>query len=373
MRKIWNYEDAIGPFTEPGFKRKHSLMKVLFIVPYPTEGPSNRFRIEQYLPYLKEKGITYTLSPFYNRFMYKNLHKSGYYAKKALFLIVFLSRRLYDVLRCHTYDIVFIHREAYPFNGYVFELLFKVFARHMIYDYDDSLFLRKPKKISKTIQLSDSIISGNQFLKKYALQYNSNVFVLSTCIDTARYKPKIKPLENATVVIGWMGTFFTSIYLELLKEAYAYLSSKYKNVRFMIVGGNFSDTQLPVIRREWSLQSEVSDLQEFDIGVMPLFDDEWARGKCSFKIIQYMAVGIPAVASNVGMNREIISHGKDGFLVEDRGEWIQKLSLLIEDAELRRRMGECGRRKIEQAYSLEANKMAFVDILKKTNGKIIES
>ncbi|KPK41115.1 MAG: hypothetical protein AMJ78_06425 [Omnitrophica WOR_2 bacterium SM23_29] len=338
-------------------------MKVLFIVPYPTEGPSNRFRVEQYLPHLSNRGITYSIRPFYSSSIYKILYKKGYYIRKAVSLFFFMLRRVRDVFSARYYDIIFIHREAYPFSGYIFEWLFRIFGGRLIYDFDDSIFLKKPKKLKNIISMSDCVIAGNEFLKNYASQYNSKVLVLPTCIDTQVYKPKLKSAHKDKVVIGWIGTSFTSIYLDLLKDAYETLADRYKNIEFRIVGGDFKNSNLPVICKEWSLESEVADLQEFDIGVMPLFDDDWARGKCGFKIIQYMAIGIPTVASRVGMNVEIIEDGKDGFLINGKEDWINKLSLLIEDRQLREDMGRYGKAKVERLYSVEANKHKYIDIL----------
>lgn len=342
-------------------------MRVLFIVPYPTEGPSNRFRVEQYLPHLKRKGIYYSVRPFYNSSIYRILYKKGYYIRKAIFLCFFMLRRIRDVFSARSYDVIFIHREAYPFVGYIFEWLFRFFGKKLIYDFDDSIFLKKPLKIKKIISISDFVISGNEFLKNYASHYNSNIFVLPTCIDTQIYKPKTKSSNKDKVIIGWIGTSFTAIYLDMLKDVYPVLAKRFKNIEFRIVGGYLRNPNLPLVYKDWALDSEVNELQEFDIGVMPLFDDDWAKGKCAFKIIQYMAVGIPTVASRVGMNVEIIEDGKDGFLVSNQNEWINKLSLLIEDRRLRENMGKLGRIKIENLYSVEANKQKYIDILEKVH------
>lgn len=342
-------------------------MKVLFIVPYPSEGQSNRFRVEQYLPSLREKGIIYSLRPFCNSYVYRMLFKKGHYIKKVMFVLYFLLRRLRDIFSARSYDIVFIHREACPFDGYIFEWLFKFFGKKIVFDFDDSIFLKKPLKTRKTLEFSNYVIVGNKFLKEYALRYNKNVMILPTCIDTLSYKPVDRAPEKAGVVVGWIGTSFTSIYLSMLKDVYAALADKYKEAEFRIIGGHIDDFRLPSLAcREWSLGSEVEDLQEFDIGVMPLFDDEMARGKCALKIIEYMAVGIPVVASQSGMNMDIVENGKDGFLVNNKMEWIERLSILIEDKDLRERMGRAGREKVERLYSVKSNEEKFIEILHKT-------
>ncbi|PIQ89647.1 MAG: hypothetical protein COV72_02195 [Candidatus Omnitrophica bacterium CG11_big_fil_rev_8_21_14_0_20_42_13] len=344
-------------------------MRVLFIVPYPTEGPSNRFRVEQYFPELEKEGILYKLRPFYSQDMYRIVHKKGHYFKKILYLAYFTILRFADVLSAGSFDVIFIHREAFPVAGAFFETLFRLFSKRMIYDFDDSIFLKKPAKVNKTIAFSDYVIAGNNFLKNYAAQHNKNVTVIPTCIDTGKYAPKNSASEKDNIIIGWIGTSFTSIYLDMLKDVFRQLSGSYKNIEFRIVGGKLDIAGVPLSCKYWALDSEVNDLQEFDIGIMPLFDDEWSRGKCAFKIIQYMAVGVPAVASRVGMNSEVIEDGRDGFLVSGKNEWVEKLSLLIGNKNLRRDMGIRAREKALRAYSILANKQKFLGVLKDAAAK----
>jgi glycosyltransferase involved in cell wall biosynthesis len=339
-------------------------MKVLFIVPYPSEGPSNRFRVEQYLSYLRQKGWSYSLRPFYNSYLYRILYKKGRYLHKILLVFFFALRRLRDVCLARHYDAVFIHREASPFPGDFFETMFRKFSRRLIYDFDDSVFQKKPLKTEKIIAVADTVIAGNSFLAAYAARLNKNVVILPTCIDTDIYKPRGSSVRRDKIVVGWIGTSFTSIYLEMLSGVYAQLQRKFSHrLEFRVVGADYKMPGAAVICRGWSLESEVAELQDFDIGVMPLFDDDWAKGKCAFKIIQYMAVGIPTAASRVGMNIEVIEEGADGFLPVSPKEWVEKLSLLIEDAHLRQRMGEAARRKAQNLYSVSVNKDTFLKII----------
>ncbi len=340
-------------------------MKILFIVPYPKEGQSSRFRVHQYLPYLKDTEISYSLRPFCNSYLYKVLFKKGYILRKIILTIIFLLRRVRDIFSANFYDMVFIHREACPFEGSFYEALFKKFGKKVVFDFDDSIFLKKPKKTRVAVSISNCVIVGNEFLKEYALKYNTNVVVLPTCIDTKNYFPKDKPNEKERIIIGWMGTTFTAIYLDLLKNVFKILADKYKNVEFRIIGGELRGVEkLPLITKEWSLDAEIEELQDFDIGVMPMFDDDMAKGKCAFKIIEYMAVGIPAVASPIGMNASVIEEGKDGFFARDEDEWVDKLSLLIENEKLRRELGNNARQKALAQYSVEKNKQRFIEILK---------
>jgi len=345
-------------------------MRVLFIVPYPTSGPSNRFRVEQYLPYLEGRRVSYCLRPFCNPDFYLLLRKRGHYFKKAYYLLVFLFSRFVDLLRVPYYDIVFIHREAFPAKDYIFEWLFRIFSRRLVYDFDDAIFLKKPAKTRAIIRLSDHIIAGNGFLKSYAASLNNAVTILPTCIDTGRYRPIEKKCAGEKIVIGWMGTATTSEYLGELRNVFKFILDKYGNVEIRIVGGMSEGFLGPgLVYKNWFLDSEILDLQEFDIGIMPMPDSDWTKGKCAFKIIQYMAVGIPSVAAPVGMNLEVIRHGVNGFFASGEKEWIDRLSRLIEDAALRGEIGKNGRRTIEERYALKIAEPRFVGILEQTLSK----
>ena len=342
-------------------------MNVLFIVPYPTEGPSNRFRVEQYLPELEREGIQYTVRPFYSSSFYKMLQKKGFYIRKLFYLVFFSFMRLLDVIRSLRYDIIFVHREAFPAKDYIFEAIFSKMGKVLIYDFDDSIFLKKPSKIKKILSIADSVIAGNSFLRDYALKFCKNINVLPTCIDADKYTPSLKPKNKDKVIVGWMGTPSTSVYLSGIKKAFKILSNKKKNLEFQIIGASDPCVEEGVnfVNKRWSLDSEIKDLQEFDIGIMPMPDNDWTVGKCAFKIIQYMAVGIPAVASPVGMNKEVIKDGVNGFFASTCQEWCEKLSTLIESGDLRKNMGKNGRSTIEERYSLKINAPKFLDILKK--------
>ncbi len=352
-------------------------MKVLFIVPYPSEGPSNRFRVEQYFQYLKNGGIYFSLRPFFSANLYKILYKKSFLFKKILSFIFFTLRRAYDIIDSRNYDVVFIHREAFPF-GSLFEYFFCLTGKKIIYDFDDAIFLpnvsdsnkliealKDTTKIEKIIKMSDRVIAGNNFLKDYALGFNKNVSVLPTPIDTDKYRPLPGRRVSSAIVVGWIGSTTTVKYLDILLDVFRLLLQKYNNVKFIVVGGIWQRINSPMFMcKEWRLESEIEDLQSFDIGIMPLKDDDWSKGKCAFKIIEYMSVGIPVVASDVGMNSEIIRDGVNGFLAINSDEWIRKLSLLIDKTELRVAIGQAGRQTVEEKYSLKVNAPKFIDILK---------
>lgn len=341
-------------------------MKVLFIVPYPSEGPSNRFRVEQFFPLLAEEGICYSLRPFCNARFYSLLFKRGRVFKKISYVLILLLRRITDILRASRYDITFIHREASPTKDYIFEAGLRLFSKKVIYDFDDAVFLKKPAKVRKAVSMSDCVIAGNEFLAAYALRFNKNIKILPTCIDTKKYNFNTIDLREGKIVIGWIGTPSTSAYLSILDNVFAVLSQRYKNIQFRVVGAAADSGHQLAEKRGWSLNTEIDELRQFSIGIMPMHDNDWTKGKCAFKIIQYMAMGIPAVASPVGMNLEVIRENENGFFAGSDEEWVQKLSMLIESASLRRRLGEGARKTAEEKYSLIANGRKFVKILMDT-------
>lgn len=353
-------------------------MKVLFWTPYPTEGASNRYRVEQYLPGLKLAGIKYNLRPFWNSAAYNLLYKKGHYFKKAYYFILGTLSRIWDTLFIFKYDIVFIHREAYPVGGAFFETILSFFKIPLIFDFDDAIFLpasslannfierfKRPNKIAPIIKKSRYVIVGNSYLSDFALRYNRSVSIISTSIDTDKYYPDEKG-HNDKVVIGWTGSITTIDFLNMLKNTFIRLSKRFSYIEFKTVGGNFSiDGLTNIISRLWSLKEEIEDLKTFDIGIMPMPENEWTKGKCGFKAILYMSLGIPCVCSPVGITKEIVSDGINSFLANTEEEWMEKLSLLIENPSLRKKMGLAGRKTIEERFSLKVNMPKFLELLKK--------
>lgn len=339
-------------------------MKVLFIVPYPTEGPSNRFRVEQYLPGLSRLGIRYTVRPFCHSALYSILPRKGMIIRKIFYAMFSMLLRIVDIFRAPAYDAVFIHREAFPHDDPLFELLFRWLGRRIIYDFDDSLFLKKPLKVSTVTRIADHVIAGNGFLADYALKLNANVSILPTCIDTDVYLPPADRGKKDKVVIGWIGTRTTSMYLREISDALKELSVRFPMIEIRIVGSAPREPgDMPATYIDWSLDTELTELQRFDIGIMPMPDNEWTNGKCAFKLIQYMSVGIPSVVSPVGMNREVLESGVNGYFASTTGEWIDRISALVVSAELREEMGRMARKTAVERFSLKNNIPHFLNIL----------
>ena len=299
-------------------------MKVLFFVPYPTKGPSNRFRVEQYFPVLREHQIDYKLDAFQTDELYDILYSKDNFFRKFALLIYCSIRRFFCLFKVKKFDVIFIHREAFPIFGSLFSKIIYLLNKNIVYDFDDSLFLYKsnnvllkflkqPKKLSEIIKLSKVVIAGNTYLRDYALKFNRNIIVIHTPIDTEKFVPKYNKPSKNKIVIGWVGSRTTSKYLNKLTKVFNILISKCPNLEVQIIGGNCNFGDPRIINKSWSLEKEIENLQNFDIGLMPMDNDEWAKGKCAFKIIQYMSIGIPVVASPVGMNLEVIKEGINGF------------------------------------------------------------
>lgn len=360
-------------------KNSAGKMKILFLVPYPHEGASNRVRVEQFIPYLNSRGMITRLRPFVNKRFYKILYRRRSYIEKIFWFVICTANRKLDLLRAIFYDVIFIHREAYPFGGAIFESILHKMGKPMVFDFDDAIFLpntskenryidrfKNPGKVANIIKMSSLVIAGNDYLKNFAMKHNNNVVVIPSSLDTDRYKPAENPKIKANVTIGWIGSITTQEFLAGIEDALAAVSSRYKDIDIKVVGGEFhSQKSMNVVNKKWSLADEVGDIQSFDIGIMPVPDNEWARGKCGFKAILYMACGIPVVASAVGVNTTIVDDGKNGFLVKTTEEWYEKLSLLIEDPGLRRKMGEKGRQKVIKEYSVSSNAPVLYDALLK--------
>lgn len=355
-------------------------MKVLFVVPYPINtAPCQRFRFEQYLDIFKREGIYFTVAPFISLPLHKIIYKKGMYFKKTFYIFYCFLKRFLTLLRSFKYDTIFIHREACPFGITLFESFFKLTGKKIIYDFDDAIYLpnvskanriarlfKNENKTKKIIALSNVVITGNGYLKDYASRFNKNVIVIATTIDTDKYILIKKPrLKDTPLCVGWSGSYTTVQHFMLLRDVLAKIAARF-NIRIKVIGApsDFSLNGVALIVKEWDIKKEVEELSTFDIGVMPLPDDEWGRGKCGLKALQYMALGIPVVCSPVGVNKEIIEDRVNGFLASSDEEWIEKISRLVEHPELREKMGMAGRITVEEKFSVKRNAPMYFEVIK---------
>ncbi len=352
-------------------------MKILFLVPYPVgEAPSQRFRFEQYFPEFREKGIEHEISPFIDMETWQVLYQQGRELKKAIGITRGFFRRVKDLFYLSKYDYVFIHREAAPLGPPVFEwLIAKVFSKKIIYDFDDSIwlpnvsesnrFFSKIKwyhKVTSICRWSWKISVGNEYLAVFAKCYNSNVVVNPTIVNTENHYNRIKQHQSGKAIIGWTGTHSTIKYLNELLPVLKQIEEE-ADVEIRIISNAQPNLPLKKLRFiEWKKETEIDDLLAFDIGIMPLPDDQWAKGKCGFKLIQYLALGIPGISSPVGVNTKIIDDGKNGFLCIGNEAWLMALRTLIANPETRELFGKKGREKIINHFSTGANSPLFLNM-----------
>jgi glycosyltransferase involved in cell wall biosynthesis len=357
-------------------------MKVMFVVPYPTEAPSNRLRVEQYFPYLRKHGVKTKLRPFMSSSFYRTRYRPGALPRKTLSLVWSTFNRLLDIRRAALVDVIVVHREAFPFGGAFFEWAMARLGASIVFDFDDAIylhssgegnplmrFLKRPEKTARIIALSQAVIAGNDTLKNYASRYNDNITVIPTPVDTDHFRPAPRKTDLDRVVVGWIGSNTTAPYLKMIEPALQDLSWRYPQLELRIVGGSYQPSGLgQVSLRRWGLESELRELHGFDVGIMPMPDTEWTRGKCGFKALLYMSVGLPSVCSPVGVTTDIIQDGSNGFLATSTDQWIDKLSRLIEDADLRRRVGLASRQSVEEKFSLRTHAPRLLEVLERATG-----
>lgn len=349
--------------------------KVAFIVPYPVgEAPSQRFRFEQYFVYLEEANIQYEIFPFLSLSTWEILYKPGNTFIKITGIINGFLRRCLLMFQLGKYDFVFIHREVSPIGPPIFEwIIAKVFRKKIIYDFDDAIWLPNTSENNKIVagikwhsktssicKWAYKVSCGNDYLCKYALAYNPNVVLNPTTIDTNNLHNQTKNQQSNLPVIGWTGSHSTIEYLDDIIPIIAELEKKYA-FKFVVISNkkpNYNLESLEFVA--WQKETEIDDLIQLNIGIMPLRKDAWSEGKCGFKALQYMSLGIPAIVSPIGVNKKIVTHKVNGYLVNNDEEWKQALEDLLQNVSERIAMGTQARLTIENNFSVNSNKKNFL-------------
>lgn len=326
------------------------MIKVGFLPLYNIKGASSRYRVYQFLGPLSQLGFecSYLEAPE------KNPWKRLKYLPKLLHLAA-------------NHQVLYIQKRVFP--NWVLNSLLRI-NPNLVFDIDDAIYLQSERKhlVDSMLKAAKIVVTGNKFLADYAARFNENVVVIPSVIDTSIYEPPSgarHPGENR-IVIGWTGTDPNRGDLKPLKPIFDWLYDLYsERVVLRTVGRQPLEmrTQLNVEFIPWTLEGGRRALQDFDIGIMPLADSEWNRGKCGFKLIQYMAVGTPAVASPVGVNQDIIQDGENGYLAKDLEDWKETIENLITDKHLRQQMGIHGRKRVEEQYSLRSALPKLVCVL----------
>jgi len=325
-------------------------MKIIFLTHSSEQG--HRFRVEQYFPYL----IAHQVEPKWQPLPGSWRERFVFYRHLPSFNVVCIQRRLLSPL-----EFYWIRKKS----------------SKVLFDLDDAIMYRSsssphPHSLSRWLKFrwmvkgSDAVTVGNQFLKDEVLKVDpgKKVFVIPTCIDTKLYPQKKKISDRQEIILGWIGTKGNLRYLKKLEPVFEILRQRFPRVKLKIVSNDFYDpSHLPTIKKLWKLEDENEDLISFDIGLMPLNDDPWSRGKCGLKIVQYLSVGVPVVCTPVGINSDIIQHGENGFWATSDQEWVDRLSILIQDEGLRHQMGLKGIETVEREYSLAVTSEKFFQVL----------
>ncbi|MFN8230330.1 MAG: glycosyltransferase family 4 protein [Bacteroidia bacterium] len=345
----------------------------------PNRSPSQRYRFEQYLPLLTAKGFNFTWSYLLNEKDDKLFYSSGNFLLKIKIVFKTLLIRIKDCFKFKQFDIIFIQREAHFLGISFFEKKAYKSSAKVIFDFDDSIwlndtspenkifsFLKNPNKFYKNIKHAHLVIAGNNFLANESKKINLNTIVIPTTVNTNYNFPITKNTFNTIVTIGWSGSISTIKHFESLIPVLTRLKNKYKTkIKFCLISQTkYLNKELEIESHIWSVENENKLLNTFDIGIMPLPNNIWTKGKCGLKGLTYMACNIATVMSNVGVNNEIIENGVNGFLCSTDEEWFSTLCLLIEYKQLRFLIAEKGLQTVEQKYSTRANEQAYLNAFK---------
>jgi glycosyltransferase involved in cell wall biosynthesis len=341
------------------------MTRVLFLTRYPVEGASSRYRVFQYLLHLKNQGIQADVQSFMDTPMYRLSLTQGRTIPKILATLRATARRLWALRKWHSYEALYLQRELLPFGGPLLERWLKWRGAVLLFDFDDALFIKKASRyngIATALRsedktralfcLVDCVVAGNNWLRDAATAAGAaRAVTLEVAEDTVRIPMHAPHCNDRPVTIGWLGSPSTVKYLRVIEPVLKDIAQRYPQVRWEIMGGN--DFQMDGVDwriSEWSLKGELEALARFDIGLMPLPCEDWARGKSGGKARTYMAGGVVPVVSAIGYNRELIRHGETGFLCESTQDWDYALSRAIEDAGLRQRVALAARAEVEQRF-----------------------
>lgn len=353
------------------------------LCPHPTGvAPGQRLKYEQYFDYLRASGFDIDVSPFQTRALWSILYKRGHLLTKVLWVLYGYATRTRDMLRIPTYDGVFVFLLVTPLGPPVFERVCRFLAKKMVYDIDDLVFLNRTSKANRIVaplkgsgkyfylmKCADHVITCTPYLDEVVRKHNRRTTDISSTINTDIYHPKTVYANDHRLVLGWSGSHSTSPYLSLLQGALRTLKALGVDFLLLVIGdAGFRMRGVDVEAVPWVEATEVRDLSRIDIGLYPLPDEQWVYGKSGLKALQYMALGIPTVATAIGANFRVIEDGVSGYLVKSEADWVGRLQDLAQDPGLRRRIGCAARRRVEERFSVKANRDTYLRIFREVYG-----
>jgi glycosyltransferase involved in cell wall biosynthesis len=326
-------------------------VKVAYFSKYNSRGPSSRYRIYQFLPQFRSTGFDVRVFPLFDDEYFKILKEPepSQSIKKTAYTPIRFRRRRAELREVRS-DLIIIEQQLFPYMPISVEK--RYLPERFLLEFDDAIYLTHPKKLPELIRRAACVIAGNRTLAEYAEEFNANVVVIPSVLDASKFCP-IPKMPTGKTIIGWTGLEYNFRYLKILDPLLKKLCEKYPLEVVVISGSPPNDLSFPFRFVEWNGDREVEQINEFDIGVMPLEIDDWCRGKCGFKLLQYMSLEIPAVATSVGVNRQIVQSGRNGFLAENARDWEQHLVTLIENPQLRAEMGKQARSTVLEHYSVD--------------------
>jgi len=351
-------------------------MKVLALTRYERLGASSRVRFLQFLPFLKKSGIEVSVSALFSNYYVEQLQLG----RKPIFDISnSFIKRIIIILKTKNIDVLWIEKDCLPWIPYWLECILLSKFKCIVIDYDDAVFhfyedhknfiIRKllTNKHRNLIRNASLVIVGNSYLENYAEKAGAKtICLLPTVIDIERY-PENNFLHNDNsklLKVGWIGNYGTAKYLKPLSQVFKRISNE-SYAQFIAIGIDPIQLDLPMLGVPWSESSEVESLGGLDVGIMPLPNETFEKGKCGYKLIQYMACSLPVIASPVGVNNDIVKDGINGFLVQSEEEWYQAINMLLSNFSLRQRMGRSGREMVLRNYCTKIIEPKLVVALEK--------
>jgi len=328
-------------------------VKITYFSKYSHLAPSTRFRLFQFLDRFEKAGVDLNVQILFDDGYFRFLRDPSSGIKKRLQKSFYVASRfklrMHESRHDHS-NLAIIEQQLFPYMPFPIEKRF--LPKNYLVEFDDAIYLTHPKKLPKVIRNASGVIAGNRTLADYSKQFNQNVHIVPTVLDSENFRPREKT-KREKLIIGWSGIEYNFKYIRTLGQIFDRLAKKYPVEIVILAASPPRDFDFPFTFEKWNEKTEVDQIGQFDIAVMPLEMDEWCKGKCGLKLLQYMSLEIPSIATPIGVNSEIVKEGENGFTAITQDQWEQSLTKLIEDPSLRMKLGKAARQTVIDDYSLE--------------------